>query len=257
MATVTAEPDRQGLEQLIARATTAYRSVGETVYAILREAITTGTFAPGDWLRQESLAEMMGVSRIPVRSALIQLESEGLVIFQPRRGVQVRRLTLEQVRECYELRAVLESHALRQSMSTMTTERLDRLARLADRLDTVAEGTEFLETRRLFYLDLYDGERNPLLVKMIEELRASVGLYLLRKRLAGQVEHSHRHLLDAVAAGDPDAAVDTLLRHLAVVRAGVEHVVAEKSRLHLMFRSAPLATCTTSTVSSIQSKVGR
>lgn len=227
MVALTTDVDRAGLAQLIARATTSYRSVGETVYAILREAITTGTFAPGDWLRQESLAEMMGVSRIPVRSALIQLESEGLVVFQPRRGVQVRRLTLAQVRECYELRAVLESHALRQSMTRMTPARLDRLGSLAERLDSMAEGTEFLEVRRTFYLDLYDSDRNPMLVKMIEELRASVGLYLLRKRLAGRVEHSHRQLLDAVAAGDPEAAIETLLRHLAIVRAGVEQVLAE------------------------------
>lgn len=239
MSTVTTEhagsgldtqDDRTSLEEIAARAANSYRSVGDTVYAILREAIVTGTFAPGDWLRQESLAEVMGVSRIPVRSALIQLESEGLVVFQPRRGVQVRTLTLEQVREAYDLRALLESHGLRNSMATMTPDRLRRLTELAEQLDSMAEGTGFVEARRLFYHLLYDGDRNPMLVKMVEELRTSVGLYMLGKRMSNRVGHAHRRLLQAVQAGDPDAAVACLVEHLEAVRAGVEQAIADKSR---------------------------
>lgn len=238
MSTVTTEPaprgletqsDRKSLEEIAARAANSYRSVGDTVYAILREAIVTGTFAPGDWLRQESLAEVMGVSRIPVRSALIQLESEGLVVFQPRRGVQVRTLTLDQVREAYDLRTLLESHGLRHSMATMTPERLRRLTELAEQLDVMAEGTGFVEARRLFYHLLYDGDRNPMLVKMVEELRTSVGLYMLGKRMSDHVAHAHRSLLQAVGSGDPDAAVACLVDHLKAVRAGVEQAITDRS----------------------------
>ena len=217
------------LQQLIDRAATSYRSVGDTVLTILREAITSGTFAPGDWLRQESLAEMMGVSRIPVRSSLIQLEAEGLVIFQPRKGFQVRRLTVDQLRQTYELRALLESHALRTSMATMTQARLDRLTELADQLDSMPEGADFVRIRREFYHLLYDGDRNPMLIELIEQLRTSVGLYLLRRRLSGlgdTAAHAHRHLLVTVNEGDADAAVDTLQRHLDAVRLGVEQAMA-------------------------------
>ena len=227
MTTAAAPP---ALQQLIDRAATSYRSIGDTVLTILREAITSGTFAPGDWLRQGALAEMMGVSRIPVRSSLIQLESEGLVVFQPRKGFQVRRLTVDHLRQTYEIRALLESHALRTSMAGMTATRLSRLTALAEQLDTMPEGAEFVRIRRKFYHLLYDGDRNPMLIELIEQLRTSVGLYLLRRRLSGSPDtaaHGHRHLLAAVQAGDPDAAVDTLLRHLDAVRVGVEQAMAE------------------------------
>src|SRR5690348_7488229 len=94
-----------------------YKTVGQMVYAVVREAITTGAFAPGEWLRQESLAEAIGVSRIPVRTALFQLEKEGLVTFHPHRGARVRTLTPAQIDEIYRLRLLLESHALRLSMA--------------------------------------------------------------------------------------------------------------------------------------------
>jgi len=213
------------LKQLIAKAANSYRSVGDTVYAILREAITTGTFAPGEWLRQEALAETMGVSRVPVRSALIHLESEGLVVLQPRRGMRVRTLTVEQLRESYELRIVLESHALRMSMGVMTPQRLAGISDLAGQLDGTAEGPAFLAIRKAFYVALYDGARHPMLVKMIEDLRDVVGLYLLRKRMSGHRRHSHRRLLDAVATGDVEVAVRALVDHLQEVRDGVEVVL--------------------------------
>jgi DNA-binding GntR family transcriptional regulator len=222
---VTTAAAPPALQQLIDRAATSYRSIGDTVLTILREAITSGTFAPGDWLRQGALAEMMGVSRIPVRSSLIQLESEGLVVFQPRKGFQVRRLTVDHLRQTYEIRALLESHALRTSMAGMTATRLSRLTALAEQLDTMPEGAEFVRIRRKFYHLLYDGDRNPMLIELIEQLRTSVGLYLLRRRLSGDAAHAHRHLLGAVTAGDPDAAVGTLLRHLDAVRVGVEQAM--------------------------------
>ena len=223
----SAEQTKQGLEALVERLSGGYRSVGDMVYEVLREAIDTGLFAPGEWLRQESLAEMLAVSRIPVRSALIQLESEGLVVLHPRRGAQVRALSAEQIREAYELRALFEPHALRKSMATMTPERLRRLCELADELDTHGEGSAFLETRLKFYRELYDAPNNPTLTKLIEDLRNSIGRYLLGKRISTHTEHIHRHLVEQVASGDADAAVATLLAHIDKVRTGVEQMLAE------------------------------
>jgi DNA-binding GntR family transcriptional regulator len=218
---------KQGLDQLIDRLSGGYRSVGDMVYEVLREAIDAGIFTPGEWLRQESLAELLAVSRIPVRSALIQLESEGLVVFHPRRGAQVRTMSAEQVREAYELRALFEPHALRKSMATMTPERLAHLTELADQLDTLGEGPEFLDARLTFYRELYDAPNNPTLTKLIEDLRNSVGRYLLGKRISTHTEHIHRHLIEKVATGDADAAVETLLAHIDKVRTGVERVLEE------------------------------
>lgn len=216
----------RGLRELVERLSKGYRTIGEMVYQVLREGILSGALAPGDRLRQETLAAGIGVSRLPVRSALIQLESEGLVEFHPRRGAVVRRLTPEEIAEIYDLRALLEPYALRRSMARMTPERLDRLRALADEADSQDEGDRFLDVRLRFYRELYDAERSPRLVGMIEDLRNRVGRYLLGWRVATRHgEGEHRELVRHVAAGDADAAERSLLGHLARVREGLEAIV--------------------------------
>jgi DNA-binding GntR family transcriptional regulator len=202
-----------------------YRTIGQMVYAVLKEAIIGGTFAPGEWLRQESLAEAIGVSRIPVRTALLQLESEGLVTFHPHRGARVCTLSPAQINEIYRLRTLLESYALRVSMTRMTPARAGLLRDLAVQLDEQHEGGEFLDVRVRFYRELYDAENNPLLVEMIEELRGHVGRYLLGFRFQGTHKRLHTELVDHVARGDLVSAEAWLYSHLEGVRQGIESIV--------------------------------
>lgn len=215
----------QRLTQLVRDLSGRYQTVGEMVVAILREAINNGTFGPGEWLRQEALASAMGVSRIPVRTALMQLESEGLLTFHPHRGARVRSLTLEQIDEIYRLRGVLESVALRRSMEAMTPGRASSLRRLAGSLDEERHGTGFLAARVAFYWELYDGVRNPLLVRMIEDLRGMVGRFLLSVRLVGGEHGDHLTLVRHVLDGDELAAETWLLSHLEGVRIGIRSLV--------------------------------
>jgi DNA-binding GntR family transcriptional regulator len=205
-----------------------YKTIGQMVYAVLREAILSGAFAPGEWLRQESLAAAIGVSRIPVRTALLQLESEGLVNFHPHRGARVRTLSPAQINEIYRLRTLLESYALRLSMTKMTPARLAALRDLAQQLDEQPEGGEFLDIRVRFYRELYDTENNPLLVEMIEELRSHVGRYLLGFRFDHHNHSRHVDLIDHVAAGDLTGAEAWLYSHLEGVRAGIQALATEE-----------------------------
>jgi DNA-binding GntR family transcriptional regulator len=205
-----------------------YKTVGQMVYAVLKEAILTGAFAPGEWLRQESLAEAIGVSRIPVRTALLQLESEGMITFHPHRGARVRTLTSEQVDEIYRLRTLLEVYALRRAVESMTPERLGKLSAIAKQLDAQDEGGEFLEIRIAFYRTLYDAERNPLLVEMIEDLRSHVGRYFLAIRFA-QHAHHHAAVVKQIAKGDIAGAEEWLTKHLDQVRLGIRDLIAEDS----------------------------
>jgi DNA-binding GntR family transcriptional regulator len=215
-----------GLETLVARLTGGYKTIGEMVYEVIRESIISGVFVPGERLRQEAIATAIGVSRIPVRSALIQLESEGFVNFHPRRGAVVRSLSIEQLREIYELRELLEPYALRKSMKTMSEDRVLRLREFAAKLDKEHEGAEFLELRVGFYRELYDSANNPQLVKMIEDLRSAIGRYLLGWRVANGRGHTHSELVEAVASGDARTATKVLLAHLDQVREGLEEMVA-------------------------------
>ena len=166
------DPDADArFAEVVEQLSSGYKTIGQMAYGILREAILSGALAPGEWLRQESLAEMMGVSRLPVRTALKQLESEGLVSFHPHRGARVRTFSAAQIDEIYRLRRLLETYALRLSMANMRPERLDTLRKLSAQLDEKPAGTDFIEARVRFYREVYDAERNPLTVEMIEDLR--------------------------------------------------------------------------------------
>jgi DNA-binding GntR family transcriptional regulator len=217
---------RSSLEAVVARLASGYRSIGDMVYEVLREAILSGAFSPGEHLRQEALATAIGVSRLPVRAALLKLDAEGLVEFSPHRGAVVQTLSHDEIVEIYELRNLLETYALRKSMTRMTPARVERLRKLAAQLDAEAEGDPFLEVRVRFYRELYDADKAPRLIDLIEGLRSSVGRYLLGWRVSDGKGHGHHGVLvEHVASGDVDKAEAWLRKHLEEVSAGVDSIL--------------------------------
>jgi DNA-binding GntR family transcriptional regulator len=213
---VTEEEDGS-FRSIVNRHGRQFRTVGDMAYEVIREGILTGVFAPGERLRQDALATQIGVSRIPVRSALMKLESQGLITFEPYRGAVVNTLTAPAAAEIYEIRAVLEAHALRKAMTAMTPERLKRLEELAAELNAVENGEEFLERRAEFYHQLYDVKRQPRLVAMIDRLREEVGRYSLDHNvdyIRPPGERDHAQVLAYLRSNDADGAVKWLQDHL-------------------------------------------
>ena len=210
-----AESDR--FRSIIDRNSRQFRTVGDMVYEVLREGILKGVFQPGERMRQDQLAEAIGVSRIPVRSALMQLESEGLITFNPYRGAVVNKLSAKEMREIYELRALLEAHALRKAVDVMTPERLAHLEQLAVELNAIKDGEEFLTRRNEFYRELYDHDLQARTVGLIERLRAEAGRYWLERKVdyvSRPGQRDHLHLIEFIKAGDIEAAVTWLQEHL-------------------------------------------
>ena len=210
-----AESDR--FRSIIDRNSRQFRTVGDMVYEVLREGILKGVFQPGERMRQDKLAEAIGVSRIPVRSALMQLESEGLITFNPYRGAVVNKLSAKEMREIYELRALLEAHALRKAVDVMTPERLAHLEQLAVELNAIKDGEEFLTRRNEFYRELYDHDLQARTVGLIERLRAEAGRYWLERKVdyvSRPGQRDHLHLIEFIKAGDIEAAVAWLQEHL-------------------------------------------
>lgn len=223
---------QDAFEGIVSRAKVKYRTVGDMVTSIIREAILTAAFRPGEYLRQDELARRLDVSRMPVRSALLQLESEGLVEFHPHRGAIVSQLDADQVRQMYEIRCHLEILAVEKAIRAMTPERLARLSELADQLDAEQEGERFLGRRVDFYDYLYDKDDNPMLVALIERLRSDVGRYWLRLRLADDGHAGgHRELLTFVERADVEGAQKYLGEHLGRVRDRLCELI-EESRHH-------------------------
>jgi len=136
----------------------------------LREAILRGEYAPGDRIVQEDLTARYGGSRIPVREALRQLESDGLVRLVANTGAWVASLTLAECSEVYQTRERIEPLLLRFSAETLTREQLTRLDELAHQMSDSQEVEEFLELDRLFHLGAYENAKTHVLGALVTRL---------------------------------------------------------------------------------------
>lgn len=213
-------PAEGAFQSIVDRHGRQFQTVGDMTYEVIRESILRGVFQPGERLRQDQLANLIGVSRIPVRSALMQLESDGLITFHPYRGAVVNKLSVDDMREIYELRRLLETHALRKAITAMTPERLERLEQLAQELNAISDGETFLSRRMDFFSELYDGAHQPRLVGMIERLRAEAGRYWLERHVdyvRRPGERDHMQVLGFIRDQDVEGAVRWLCEHLETV----------------------------------------
>src|SRR5215510_11911893 len=109
------------------------QTIASMTVAALRERILRGDYPEGEPLRQDALADELGVSRIPIREALRQLEAEGLVTFNPHRGAIVSSLSLGEIEEVFELRSTIETDLLRRAVPRLTPEQLDQADEVLDR----------------------------------------------------------------------------------------------------------------------------
>lgn len=200
------------LERIIAEARASNVTAQDLVLTSVRAAILAGVLSPGARLRQEDLAERFGTSRIPVREALRALEYEGLVTSEPHRGFTVTELDADDVEEVYDLRIVLESHAVRVALPLLTDEDLEELEQLYKAMATAATPDEQLAARERFYIRLYSVSGRPRLVGLIVRLRQEVARALRWPTLQHAPSH-HEQFFEAVKIGDADRAVAQLAGH--------------------------------------------
>jgi DNA-binding GntR family transcriptional regulator len=225
--------------------TTALPSLGEqqtlaerTADAI-REQIQSGAYAAGHVLRQEDLAAQLGVSRIPVREALRQLEVEGYVDLHAHRGATVAGLSADEALEIYEIRASLETLALKLAIPNLSVDDLARAAAALDAIDS--EQSDFKQWADLnwqFHETLYAPCRKPRLLSMIKALHDNVGRYLRTSLSVGThskpSQQEHRALLSACRKRDTQMAAGLLEKHLA----STAHKLAIKLRAKTMPEAA-------------------
>jgi DNA-binding GntR family transcriptional regulator len=184
---------------------------------ILREEIVSGVLQAGAALRQEHLAELHQTSRMPVRDALRLLESEGLVQLSPNKGAIVSPLDPAELREVYEMRAALETLALRLAIPELTNSRIDQAAAIQDNAE--ASGlANFSSLNKSFHSTLYEPCGRPRLLAQIAALNDTGSRYLrLAAARLDYVERSHlehRELLLACRQRDMARACDILEHHI-------------------------------------------
>lgn len=194
----------------------------------LRDAILSGRLRPGSRVRQEELAEQFGISRIPVREALHQLESEGLVVLVPNSGAWISKLDRAECIEIYKIRERLEPLALQESAAGLSEEALARLEDLADRIEASNDTDEFLRLDRAFHLASYEGAEMPQLRRMIQKFWNTTQQY--RRAFAAtvgragmqMVHHEHLLMVEALKRRDGEQASLILYGHIRRTRLALE-----------------------------------
>jgi DNA-binding GntR family transcriptional regulator len=190
----------------------------ELVAAVLREAISTGVLRANQPLPQDEIASRLRVSHIPVREALRQLQSEGLVTYQPNRGATVSALTPAEIREIYDIRVLLESAAVRRAAPCLGAAELERARAILDEAERVQDGARWGALDVEFHQRVYHLQDRPRLGEMIAGLLRRVDRYWLSHGLMLthriEFEAEHRELLAALQRRDADAAAALLERHL-------------------------------------------
>lgn len=189
------------------------------VYESLRDEIMEGELRPGERLVFNSLARRFGVSPIPVREAVRQLESEGLVELLPHTKVLVKGFPVEQGIWAFELRAELEPLALQQAVPFVYRDLVDKLERLVERLGslTAAENFDrFVEGYFEFHDRLFALTPNRRMIELIMELRSVSRRFHRIYRCNGVLQGSEsdlREILEALRRGDADEVYELTRDH--------------------------------------------
>lgn len=193
----------------------------------LRHDILEGRLKPGEWLRQERLAQEHGVSQMPVREALRLLASEGLVEHVPYRGARVVHFTLDDVEDLYECRAFIEGLAARSAAAHISDVQLAELERLHARMAQLVapDGlAEYRELNRRFHELIFAASRRSYLVRTLAQLWAAFPSMLwsnfaqtVRTTPPGRDEsdvEEHAAIVAALRERDEAAAEQAVRRHI-------------------------------------------
>ena len=190
----------------------------------LRHAILTGEIRPGEWIRQEEVAERLGSSRLPVREALRILEAEGLTEHERHRGARVPSLSRHEVDVIYRMREQLEQLAIAESIPHLSDARIRHLEQVQEQIEANEDVATFLELDREFHLSSYTGCAIEQLTSTVTRLWNSTAHYRRTfVQLTGPgrkwvIDAEHRLLLDAIARRDVVDAERCVAGHIRRTR---------------------------------------
>ncbi|MDX1283336.1 GntR family transcriptional regulator [Shewanella colwelliana] len=208
----------------------------QVVVEVLREKILSGEIAAGEPLRQSALAEALNVSRIPVREALLQLEAEGLVKFEAHKGATATELSVEQVTELFELRALIETDLLAKAIPNITDELLEQAEGYLNELEAAFKEEDAVsswsELNTKFHTCLYQAANRPHTLEVVHGLNTNCDRYIrLQLLLAGGIPRAaqdHRNLLDYCKTQQIDKAIVLLKDHILHAAAAIRELVAQQ-----------------------------
>jgi len=194
----------------------------DRAYELIKHRLLKNEYPPGSFLSERQLADVLGMSKTPVKAALERLEMEGFISVSPQQGIVVRELSVREIADLYEIRAALESYTLRSLAGHLTAEQIGRVQANLDAQSQlrgsgdVAKGVELDATfHRQFVEFLGNGEILRVIVQLREKMQRVVTqvFRLCPTRIESSYEE-HVAIAAAVKDGDGVQAAELLVRHL-------------------------------------------
>ncbi|WP_329119900.1 GntR family transcriptional regulator [Streptomyces sp. NBC_01465] len=197
----------------------------DRVYAHIKQAVLDRRYEGGTLLTEGDLAEAVGVSRTPVREALLRLEVEGLIKLYPKKGALVLAVSAQEISDVVETRLLVEEFAVRKAVppSPALIARLEELLEQQKEQAAAGDLAEVSVTDRCFHAEIVRSAGNQILSRLYDQLRdrqLRMGVAIMHAhpdRVTKNVTE-HTEILDAMRAGDTEEAVAVVHRHVGRVR---------------------------------------
>ncbi|MFA6542416.1 MAG: GntR family transcriptional regulator [Bacteroidota bacterium] len=194
----------------------------DRIASSIRSAIIHGKLQPGSRLTEQELVSMLGVSRTPLREALLLLDSEGFINVLPRRGAVVSEISLNDVEEIYGAKSILESAAAKLACDTISTETIERLSTITDDMESSANDPKkddrtLLNLNSEFHQVLSDAAGNKKISQFIKNLRDQTlrynYIYLsLKSRIDSSIS-DHRKIIEALKQRNKSVIEQLIIEH--------------------------------------------
>lgn len=211
------------------------RSLTDEVYEYLSGKIIAGRYTSGDWLRQDDISTVLGVSQTPVREALDRLVANGLAERVPYRGVRVPILKPNEIVDAFQLRLILETTGARLAARDISAEEVHTLEQLISQTAEMISLDDMSTLRQLnkqFHARIVEAARNPLLLKLYEVTTNAFPDWMLYEYMFRHPEllqsslvseyNEHKRIVDALASRNPEAASLEVANHIKNLWQGLQ-----------------------------------
>lgn len=210
-----------------------HSTLKEKTYIQLRNKILDGEYKANEQLKETTLAQSFNISRTPLREVLKQLSGEGLLINIPNRGVFVRKITLRDIDEIFEMRLLLESYAIERTVSTLNKNKISKLKAMRKRILLSADDmTKYTQEDVNLHDLFFELSENSILMEMNKKISSLFQPFRsIPLKVKGRLEDSvveHVNILDAIIEGETEKAKSLNEVHLVLARDEAKRQIKRK-----------------------------
>jgi len=203
-------------------------SLKEMAFQSLKAAILSNKLEPGEIYNEQTLAKELGISKTPVREALLDLVTKGFITLLPRRGVQVNVLTEKDIKDLYDVRIALETAIVRLIIPKLTEEALKKIETIHKKEQTAIKTDDrlgYLQIDREFHLYLANLTENRYMATSLENIRDLIDWMgfkaLMRKARMKEVKEEHKRIIEKLRKRDSKGVEHLMEEHIRITEKNV------------------------------------